>query len=157
MGIFLAAAPPGEGHRGLASGAADARPRHRLRPWGAFPYVGRERRPGRRGDGRPRVARPVGGGEESDEGSGGRGPGPDYPCRRRIVAVPGQIVRRSRGDPGARAPGRTPADHGRNPSRTPIPDRVMQVTPRALSRSVATLGTRPLPLGLQLYAEFTKN
>src|SRR5207245_2829916 len=41
--------------------------------------------------------------------------------------------------------------------RIPIPDRVMQVTPRALSRSVATLGTRPLPLGLQLYAEFTKN
>jgi len=25
-----------------------------------------------------------------------------------------------------------------------------------LSRSVAHLGTRPLPLGLQLYAEFTK-
>jgi len=41
--------------------------------------------------------------------------------------------------------------------RIPIPDRVMQITPRALSRSVATLGTRPLPLGLQLYAEFTKN
>src|SRR2546427_737773 len=40
--------------------------------------------------------------------------------------------------------------------RIPIPDRVMQVTPRTLSRSVATLGTRPLPLGLQLYAEFTK-
>ena len=40
--------------------------------------------------------------------------------------------------------------------RIPIPDRVMQVTPRALSRSVATLGTRPLPLGLQLYAEFAK-
>ena len=41
--------------------------------------------------------------------------------------------------------------------RIPIPDRVMQVTPRALSRSVATLGVHPLPLGLQLYAEFTKN
>jgi 2-polyprenyl-3-methyl-5-hydroxy-6-metoxy-1,4-benzoquinol methylase len=40
--------------------------------------------------------------------------------------------------------------------RIPIPDRVMQVTPRVLSRSVAALGTRPLPLGLQLYAEFTK-
>lgn len=40
--------------------------------------------------------------------------------------------------------------------RIPIPDRVMQATPRALSRSIATLGTRPLPLGLQLYAEFTK-
>jgi len=40
--------------------------------------------------------------------------------------------------------------------RIPIPDRVMQVTPRVLSRSVATLGTRPLPLGLQLYAEFMK-
>ena len=41
--------------------------------------------------------------------------------------------------------------------RIPIPDRVMQVTPQALSRSVATLGTRPLPLGLQLYAEFAKS
>jgi 2-polyprenyl-3-methyl-5-hydroxy-6-metoxy-1,4-benzoquinol methylase len=40
--------------------------------------------------------------------------------------------------------------------RIPIPDRVMQVTPRALSRSLATLGTHPLPLGLQLYAEFMK-
>src|SRR5256712_12100011 len=80
-------------------------------------HVGRERRHRRRGDGRPRVARPVGGGEESDERSGGRGPGPDYPCRRRIVAVPGRIVRRSRGDRGARASGRTRADVGRNPSR----------------------------------------
>ena len=40
--------------------------------------------------------------------------------------------------------------------RIPLPDRVMKITPRALSRSVAHLGTRPLPLGLQLYAEFTK-
>ena len=40
--------------------------------------------------------------------------------------------------------------------RIPLPDRVMKITPRALSRSVATLGTHPLPLGLQLYAEFTK-
>ncbi len=40
--------------------------------------------------------------------------------------------------------------------RIPLPDRVMNITPRALSRSVAHLGTRPLPLGLQLYAEFTK-
>ena len=40
--------------------------------------------------------------------------------------------------------------------RIPLPDRVMQITPRALSRSLAHLGTRPLPLGLQLYAEFTK-
>jgi len=40
--------------------------------------------------------------------------------------------------------------------RIPLPDRVMKITPRAFSRSVAHLGTRPLPLGLQLYAEFTK-
>src|SRR5881296_3750287 len=40
--------------------------------------------------------------------------------------------------------------------RIPLPDRVMKITPRAFSRSVAQLGTRPLPLGLQLYAEFTK-
>jgi len=40
--------------------------------------------------------------------------------------------------------------------RIPLPDRMMNITPRALSRSVAYLGTRPLPLGLQLYAEFTK-
>jgi len=40
--------------------------------------------------------------------------------------------------------------------RIPLPDRVMNITPRALSRSVAHFGTRPLPLGLQLYAEFTK-
>lgn len=40
--------------------------------------------------------------------------------------------------------------------RIPLPDRVMKITPRALSRSLARLGTRPLPLGLQLYAEFTK-
>ena len=40
--------------------------------------------------------------------------------------------------------------------RIPLPDRVMNITPRSLSRSVAHLGTRPLPLGLQLYAEFTK-
>jgi len=40
--------------------------------------------------------------------------------------------------------------------RIPLPDRVMKITPRALSRSVAHLGTRQLPLGLQLYAEFTK-
>ncbi len=40
--------------------------------------------------------------------------------------------------------------------RIPLPDRLMKITPRALSRSLARLGTRPLPLGLQLYAEFTK-
>jgi 2-polyprenyl-3-methyl-5-hydroxy-6-metoxy-1,4-benzoquinol methylase len=41
--------------------------------------------------------------------------------------------------------------------RFPIPDRVMSITPRALSRSVARLGTRPLPLGLQLFAEFERS
>src|SRR3989442_3283646 len=169
MGILLAAAPPGEGYRGLPSGAANERARHRLRPWGALPHVGGERRHRRRGDGRPRVARPVGGGEESDEGSGGRGPGPDYPCRRRIVAVPGQIVRRSRGDRGARAPGRTRADVGRNPSRPAtwrtilhddaklrcpalsdlaVPPRLDGVAPRGVvdSRDVAP-GTPPRPRG----------
>jgi len=40
--------------------------------------------------------------------------------------------------------------------RIPLPDRVMQMTPKVLSRPLANLGTRPLPLGLQLYAEFTK-
>jgi 2-polyprenyl-3-methyl-5-hydroxy-6-metoxy-1,4-benzoquinol methylase len=40
--------------------------------------------------------------------------------------------------------------------RFPLPDRVMSITPRALSQSVATLGTRPLPLGLQLFAEFER-
>ncbi len=40
--------------------------------------------------------------------------------------------------------------------RIPLPDRVMKIAPRAMSRLLAHLGTRPLPLGLQLYAEFTK-
>jgi 2-polyprenyl-3-methyl-5-hydroxy-6-metoxy-1,4-benzoquinol methylase len=41
--------------------------------------------------------------------------------------------------------------------RIPLPDRVMEVlTPRTLSRSVAALGTHPLPLGLQVYAEFAR-
>lgn len=41
--------------------------------------------------------------------------------------------------------------------RIPLPDRVMAITPRVLSRSLATWGTRPLPLGLQLFAEFEKS
>lgn len=40
--------------------------------------------------------------------------------------------------------------------RIPIPDRVMGLTPRRLSRRLANLGTRRLPLGLQLYAEFLR-
>src|SRR5437667_197631 len=40
--------------------------------------------------------------------------------------------------------------------RIPIPDRVMGLTPRRLSRRIASLGTRRLPLGLQLYAEFMR-
>jgi SAM-dependent methyltransferase len=41
--------------------------------------------------------------------------------------------------------------------RIPLPDRMMEVlTPRTLSRSIAALGTRPLPLGLQVYAEFVR-
>jgi 2-polyprenyl-3-methyl-5-hydroxy-6-metoxy-1,4-benzoquinol methylase len=41
--------------------------------------------------------------------------------------------------------------------RIPLPDRMMEVlTPRTLSRSIAALGTRPLPLGLQVYAEFAR-
>ena len=40
--------------------------------------------------------------------------------------------------------------------RIPIPDRVMGLTPRRLSRPLASLGTRHLPLGLQLYAEFMR-
>jgi hypothetical protein len=40
--------------------------------------------------------------------------------------------------------------------RIPLPDRVMKVTPRLLSRSLAVYGTRPMPFGLQLYAEFLK-
>ncbi len=40
--------------------------------------------------------------------------------------------------------------------RIPIPDRVMGLTPRRLSRRLARLGTRRLPLGLQLYAEFMR-
>lgn len=40
--------------------------------------------------------------------------------------------------------------------RIPVPDRVMGMTPRRISRSLASLGTHPLPLGLQVYAEFTK-
>jgi 2-polyprenyl-3-methyl-5-hydroxy-6-metoxy-1,4-benzoquinol methylase len=41
--------------------------------------------------------------------------------------------------------------------RIPLPDRMMEVlTPRTFSRSVAALGTRPLPFGLQVYAEFAR-
>src|SRR5438552_2866532 len=39
--------------------------------------------------------------------------------------------------------------------RIPLPDRVMEaLTPRLVSRSMAALGTRPLPFGLQVLAEF---
>lgn len=41
--------------------------------------------------------------------------------------------------------------------RIPLPDRVMAIIPRILSRPLATWGTRPLPLGLQLFAEFEKS
>ena len=41
--------------------------------------------------------------------------------------------------------------------RIPLPDRLMEIlTPRTFSRSVAAIGTRPLPMGLQIYAEFAK-
>ena len=41
--------------------------------------------------------------------------------------------------------------------RIPLPDRMMEaLTPRLLSRSMAALGTRPLPFGLQVYAEFAR-
>lgn len=40
--------------------------------------------------------------------------------------------------------------------RIPLPDRLMGMTPQGLSRPLARIGTRPLPLGLQLYAEFGK-
>jgi hypothetical protein len=40
--------------------------------------------------------------------------------------------------------------------RFPLPDRVMSMTPRALSRSLARLGARPLPLGLQVFAKFAR-
>ncbi len=41
--------------------------------------------------------------------------------------------------------------------RIPLPDRVMEaLTPRLVSRSMAALGTRPLPFGLQVYAEFAR-
>jgi 2-polyprenyl-3-methyl-5-hydroxy-6-metoxy-1,4-benzoquinol methylase len=40
--------------------------------------------------------------------------------------------------------------------RVPLPDRIMSITPRILARPIATLGTRPLPLGLQIFAEFEK-
>lgn len=40
--------------------------------------------------------------------------------------------------------------------RIPLPDRVMGAAPRRFSRSLARLGAHPLPLGLQLYAEFAK-
>ncbi len=40
--------------------------------------------------------------------------------------------------------------------RIPLPDRLMELAPRRLSRPLARLGTNPLPLGLQIYAEFTK-
>jgi 2-polyprenyl-3-methyl-5-hydroxy-6-metoxy-1,4-benzoquinol methylase len=40
--------------------------------------------------------------------------------------------------------------------RIPLPDRIMSITPRILARSVARLGSRHLPLGLQVFAEFQK-
>jgi len=40
--------------------------------------------------------------------------------------------------------------------RIPLPDRVMNAVPRRFSRRLARLGTRPLPMGLQLYAEFER-
>jgi ubiquinone/menaquinone biosynthesis C-methylase UbiE len=40
--------------------------------------------------------------------------------------------------------------------RIPLPDRIMAITPRVLSRPIATWGTRSLPMGLQLFAEFEK-
>ena len=41
--------------------------------------------------------------------------------------------------------------------RIPLPDRMMEaLTPRLLSRPMAALGTRPLPFGLQVYAEFAR-
>jgi len=40
--------------------------------------------------------------------------------------------------------------------RIPLPDRVMNAVPHRLSRRLAVLGTRPLPMGLQLYAEFER-
>ena len=39
--------------------------------------------------------------------------------------------------------------------RIPLPDRVMAIAPRRLSRGLARLGTQRLPMALQLYAEFT--
>ncbi len=40
--------------------------------------------------------------------------------------------------------------------RIPLPDRIMNVTPRRLSRPLAVCGARPMPFGLQVYAEFVK-
>ena len=40
--------------------------------------------------------------------------------------------------------------------RIPLPDRIMNVTPRRLARPLAVYGTRPMPFGLQVYAEFVK-
>src|SRR5437660_11208424 len=41
--------------------------------------------------------------------------------------------------------------------RIPLPDRMMEaLTPRRLSRSMASFGTRSLPFGLQVYGEFTR-
>lgn len=39
--------------------------------------------------------------------------------------------------------------------RIPLPDKVMKLIPRRLSRLTASFGARPFPLGLQLYAQFT--
>jgi len=40
--------------------------------------------------------------------------------------------------------------------RIPLPDRLMNAVPRRFSRRLARFGTRPLPMGLQLYAEFER-
>src|SRR5439155_764454 len=139
VGVLLAAAAPRDGHRDLSSHESRAGARHRMRLWRALSHPVRERRHRRRRNGRPRGAPHLRAREEGGARPGGRGPRPNRPGRRGIL--------------GARARLRMGLAYT---YRIPLPDRVMQITPRALSRSLAHLGTRPLPLGLQLYADFTK-
>lgn len=40
--------------------------------------------------------------------------------------------------------------------RIPLPDKIMARTPRRLARPLASWGAHPLPLGLQLFAEFAR-